>query len=55
LSKEASHQQRVCAIAGEVANLRSEPLRNFMLSGKESVSNPLLHIHANRKALKQTI
>lgn len=36
------------AIAGEVANRRSVLLRNFVLNGKKSASNPLLHIHANR-------
>jgi hypothetical protein len=36
------------AIAGEVVNQRSELLRNFVLNGKESASNPLLHIHAKR-------
>lgn len=36
------------AIAGEVVNRRSMLLRNFVLNGKESASNPLLHIHANR-------
>ena len=36
------------AIAGEVVNRRSLLLRNFVLNGKVSASNPLLHIHANR-------
>jgi len=36
------------AIAGVVVNRRSVLLRNFVLNGKESASNPLLHIHANR-------
>ena len=36
------------AIAGEVVNRRSLLLRNFVLNGKVSDSNPLLHIHANR-------
>lgn len=36
------------AIAGKVVNRRSLLLRNFVLNGKESASNPLLHIHANR-------
>jgi hypothetical protein len=36
------------AIAGEVANRRSVLLRHFVLYGKVSASNPLLHIHANR-------
>ena len=38
------------AIAGEVVNRRSVHLRNFVLNGQESASNPLLHIHANRCA-----
>ena len=36
------------AIAGVVVNRRSVLPRNFMLNGKESASNPLLHIHASR-------
>jgi hypothetical protein len=36
------------AIAGEVVNRRSVLLRNFVLNGQESASNPLLHIHTNR-------
>ena len=36
------------AIAGEVVNRRSVLLRNFVLNGLVSASNPLLHIHANR-------
>jgi hypothetical protein len=36
------------AIAGEVVNRRSMLLRNFVLNGQESASNPLLHIHAKR-------
>ena len=36
------------AIAGELVNQRSVLLRNFVLIGQESASNPLLHIHANR-------
>mgnify|MGYP000849111563 CR=1 FL=1 len=36
------------AIAGEVVNRRSLLLRNFVLNGKVSDSNPLLHIHAKR-------
>ena len=35
------------AIAGEVVNRRSLLLKNFVLNGQESASNPLLHIHAN--------
>ena len=36
------------AIAGEVVNRRFVLLINFVLNGKESASNPLLHIHAKR-------
>jgi len=36
------------AIAGEVVNRRSVFLKNFVIYGKESASNPLLHIHAKR-------
>jgi hypothetical protein len=36
------------AIAGEVVNRRSVLLRNFVLNGQASDSNPLLHIHAKR-------
>ena len=36
------------AIAGDVVNRRSVLLKNFVLIGQESASNPLLHIHANR-------
>ena len=36
------------AIAGEVVNRRSVLLRNIVLTGEESASNPLLHIHAKR-------
>jgi len=35
------------AIAGLGVNRRSVLLRNFVLNGQESASNPLLHIHAN--------
>ena len=38
------------AIAGEVVNRRSVLLRNFVLNGQVSASNPLLHIHAKRCA-----
>jgi len=38
------------AIAGEVVNRRSVLLRNIVLNGQESASNPLLHIHAKRCA-----
>jgi hypothetical protein len=40
------------AIAGVVANRSAVLLRNFVLNGQESASNPLLHIHAKR--YKQT-
>ena len=36
------------AIAGDVVNRRSVLLKNFVLIGQESASNPLLHIHAKR-------
>lgn len=36
------------AIAGEVVNRRSVLLKNVVLNGQVSASNPLLHIHANR-------
>lgn len=36
------------AIAVVVVNRRSVLLRNFVLNGQVSASNPLLHIHANR-------
>jgi hypothetical protein len=36
------------AIAGEVVNRRSVLLIKIVLNGQESVSNPLLHIHAKR-------
>jgi len=35
-------------IAVELVNRRSVHLRNFVLNGQESASNPLLHIHAER-------
>jgi len=35
-------------IAEEVVNRRSVLLRNFVLNGQVSASNPLLHIHAKR-------
>jgi len=41
-------QHCIKAIAGEVVNRRSVLLKNFVLNGKESASNPLLHIHAKR-------
>lgn len=36
------------AIAGEAVNRRSVLLRNFVLNGQVSASNPILHIHAKR-------
>jgi len=36
------------AIAGEVVNRRSVLLKNIVLNGQVSASNPLLHIHAKR-------
>jgi hypothetical protein len=42
------HNSVYVAIAGEVVNRRSVLLKNFVLNGQESASNPLLHIHANR-------
>lgn len=36
------------AIAGEVVNRRSVLIRNIVLNGQLSASNPLLHIHAKR-------
>jgi len=36
------------AIAGEVVYRRSVHLKNIVLNGQVSASNPLLHIHANR-------
>ncbi len=44
------HNSVYVAIAGIVVNRRSVFLRNFVLNGQESASNPLLHIHANRYA-----
>jgi len=38
------------AIAGVVVNRRYVPLRNFVVNGQVSASNPLLHIHAKRYA-----
>ena len=35
-------------IVGDVVNRRSVHLRNFVVNGKVSASNPLLHIHAKR-------
>jgi hypothetical protein len=36
------------AIAGVVVSRRSVILRKFVLNGKDSASNPILHIHVNR-------
>ena len=44
----AAHNSVYVAIAGEVVNRRPELLRNFVLNGQVSASNPLLHIHAKR-------
>ena len=46
--EQRRHNSVYVAIAGEVVNRRSVLLKNFVLNGKESTSNPLLHIHANR-------
>lgn len=43
-----THNSVYVAIAGDVVNRRSELLKNFVLNGQESASNPLLHIHAKR-------
>jgi hypothetical protein len=43
-----THNSVYVAIAGKVVNQRSVLLRNFVLNGQESASNPLMHIHANR-------
>ncbi|MCZ2356117.1 MAG: hypothetical protein LC115_05420 [Bacteroidia bacterium] len=48
--EQRRHNSVYVAIAGEVVNRRSVPLRNLVLIGQERVSNPLLHIHANRCA-----
>ena len=53
--KHRTHNSVYVAIAGKVVNPRSVLLRNFVLNGQESASNPLLHIHANRyRALKKS-
>ncbi len=46
--EQRRHNSVYVAIAGEVVNRRSVPLRNLALNGQESASNPLQHIHANR-------
>ncbi|EKB50105.1 hypothetical protein B879_01249 [Cecembia lonarensis LW9] len=43
-----THNSVYVAIAGDVVNRRSVLLRNFVLNGKGSASNPLLNIHADR-------
>jgi len=43
-----SYNSVYVAIAGAVVNRRFVLLKNFVLNGKESASNPLLHIHAKR-------
>ncbi len=43
-----THNSVYVAIAGEVVNRRFVLLRNFVVNGQESASNPLLHIHAKR-------
>jgi hypothetical protein len=48
--KARLHNSVYVAIAGEVVIRSSVHLRNFVLNGKVSASNPLLHIHANRCA-----
>ncbi|GMQ25741.1 hypothetical protein Aoki45_24230 [Algoriphagus sp. oki45] len=49
--KRKTHPNSVyVAIAGVAVNQRSVLLRNLVLNGQESASNPLLHIHANRYA-----
>jgi hypothetical protein len=47
-TRTPGHNSVYVAIAGGVVNRRSVLLRNFVLNGQESASNPLLHIHANR-------
>jgi len=49
-TRTPGHNSVYVAIAGEVVNRRSLLLRNFVLNGQVSASNPLLHIHANRCA-----
>ncbi len=49
--EQRRHNSVYVAIAGEVVNRRSVLLRNFVLNGKESAFNPLLHIHAKRYLL----
>jgi hypothetical protein len=47
-TRTPGHNSVYVAIAGEVVNRRSVLLKNFVLNGQVSASNPLLHIHANR-------
>ena len=49
-TRTPGHNSVYVAIAGEVVNRRSVLLKNFVLNGQVSASNPLLHIHANRWA-----
>ena len=49
-TRTPGHNNVYVAIAGEVVNRRSVLLKNFVLNGQVSASNPLLHIHANRWA-----
>src|SRR5690606_464479 len=46
--EQRRHNSVYVAIAGEVVNRRSVLLRNLVLNGQESASNPLLLIHATR-------
>jgi len=48
IEEHRTHNSVYVAIAGEVVNRRSVLLRNIVLNGKLSASNPLLHIHAKR-------
>jgi hypothetical protein len=46
--RKTHHNSVYVAIPDEVVNRRSVLLRNFVLNGQASDSNPLLHIHAKR-------
>lgn len=46
--EQRRHNSVYVAIAGKVVNRRSVLLRNFVLNGKESASNPLLRKAAKR-------
>lgn len=48
ITKKTAGNSVYVAIAGEVVNRRSMHLKNIVLNGQESASNPLLHIHAKR-------